>query len=228
MSLLERTWRLIRAQIRELSERGEDPEAVLEQTVLEMQQNLIEMRQAVAIAIATQKRTERQVAQNNAIAQQWRQRAQLALEKGEESLAREALTRGQSYQNSSRTLAEQIEQHRSVVHRLKQEMRALEDKIAAARNKKDLFIARARSAAVSQKMRELNGSVDSGSAVSAFERMEEKVLTLEAQSEAAAVGTDDLEEKFAALENTPNPDFPMNQMSGKLSDAESLSNSQQE
>lgn len=201
MGLLERTWRLIRANIRELVERAEDPESVLEKTVLEMQQNLIEMRSGVAIAIATQKRTERQMAQNSSIAQQWRQRAQLALEKGDEPLAREALLRGQTYQKNSQALQEQIAQQKSVVTKLKQDMGALENKIAEARNKKDLFVARARSAAASQKIQELSGEINTGAALRAFERMEEKVLSLEARSETTKITIDsDLEKKIAALE----------------------------
>lgn len=205
MGLLERIGRVFRANVGSLVDRAEDPEKVLEQTVLEMQENLIEMRQAVAGAIATQKRTERQMGQNRETAEQWRSRAQLALEKGNEDLAREALTKGRSYQQSAETLKAQIDQQRELVDRLKKDMRTLEAKISEAKTKKDLFIARARSAAASQKIRDLSDSVNTGGSLNAFERMEDKVWELEAQSEATeALETDDLEKKFAALEGADN------------------------
>ena len=202
MGLLGRTWRVIRANVNSLINQAEDPEKVLEQTVSEMQQHLIQMRQAVAQAIATQKRTERQLAQNQATTEQWRQRAQLALEQGNEHLAREALLRGQSAKTNAQALQPQLEQQGEIIARLKGDMRVLEEQISGAKTKKDMFIARARSAAASQKIRDLNDTVNTSSALNAFERMEEKVIGLEAQSEALNVlETDNVEKQFAALES---------------------------
>ena len=207
MSLLQRIWRVIRANFSDLVDRAEDPEKVIEQTVLEMQQNLIEMRQAVAQAIATQKRTERQLAQNKATAKQWRDRAQIALEKGNETLAKEALVRGQTYKSNAEALRSQLDQQKGVIERLKQDLRTLESKIADAKTKKDMYIARARSAAASQKIRELADSANTGSSLTAFERMEDKVMELEAYSDATqTLETDNLEKKFAALEGTERGD----------------------
>ena len=206
MGLLGRTWRVIRANVNSLINQAEDPEKVLEQTVSEMQQHLIQMRQAVAQAIATQKRTERQLAQNQATTEQWRQRAQLALEQGNEHLAREALLRGQSAKTNAQTLQSQLEQQGGIIARLKGDMRVLEEQISGAKTKKDMFIARARSAAASQKIRNLNDTVNTSSSLNAFERMEEKVIDLEAQSEALNVlETDNVEKQFAALESENAP-----------------------
>ena len=81
-------------------------------------------------------------------------------------------------------------------------MVTLESKLSEARSKKDLYIARARSAKASQQMNEMLGRVGTSKAMTAFERMEERVLQLEAQSEAMAeLGTDDLEKRFTALES---------------------------
>ncbi len=207
MGLLDRIWRVIRANINSLMNQAEDPEKILEQAVEDMQQDLISMRQGVAQAIATQKRTERQMAQNRATADQWRRRAQLALEKGDENLAREALARRQSYQNNAQTLQAQVEQQKEIINKLKQDMRTLETKISEAKTKKDMYIARARSAVASQKIQELSGNINTGSALSAFERMEEKVMELEAGSEAIGeLGADNLEKKFAALEGASDLD----------------------
>src|SRR4028119_2061677 len=93
MGLFDRLWRLIRANINSLVGAAEDPEKILEQAVMDMQEDLVQLRQAVAGAIATQKRTEQQYNKNQTEANNWQQRAQLALTKGDENLAREALTR---------------------------------------------------------------------------------------------------------------------------------------
>jgi phage shock protein A len=201
MGLIDRILRVIRANINALIGQAEDPEKILEQTVTDMQSDLVQLRQAVASAIATQKRTERQAIQAQSTAEEWYRRAQLALQQENETLAREALTKRKSYQETAAAMKAQIEQQNTVVVRLKQDMQTLESKIGEAKTKKDMYIARARSAQASQKINEMLGGINTSNSLSAFDRMEEKVLQLEAQSEAIAeLGTDDLQKKFAALE----------------------------
>ena len=200
MGLLDRILRVIRANFNSLISQAEDPEKILEQTVLDMQEELIQLRQAVAQAIATQKRTERQCSQAQTSADEWYRRAQLALQKGDETLAREALTRRKSYQETAAAMSSQISQQSAIVTQLKQNMMKLESKISEAKTKKDLYIARARSAKATQQINEMLGQVGTGSALQAFERMEDKVLQMEAQAEAVAeLGMDDLERRIAAL-----------------------------
>jgi phage shock protein A len=211
MGLLGRLGRVIKANINNFFQEAEDPEKILEDVVLEMQQNLIMMRQAVAQAIANQKRVERQMTQNQIAAQQWQQRAQLALEKGDEELAREALLRRSPYQKTAQALHNQIELQREIIDKLKQDMGILENKIIEAKTKKDLYIARARSAVASQKIHELAIGLKQGTTSEAFEKMEQKILELEAHSEMLTLTTSDsIEQKFKALErgspikSTPN------------------------
>jgi phage shock protein A len=200
MGLLDRIMRVIRANLNSLVSKAEDPEKILEQAVLDMQEDLIQLRQAVAQAIATQKRTERQYSQALTTADEWYKRAQLALQKGEDELAREALTRRKSYQETATGMKAQLDQQGGIVVQLKQNMGKLESKIAEAKTKKDLYIARARSAKASQQINDMLGRVGTGSAMEAFGRMEEKVLQLEAQSEAMAeLAVDDLEKQFEQL-----------------------------
>jgi phage shock protein A len=202
MGLFERIMRVIRSQINSLVSKAEDPEKILEQAVMDMQTDLIQVRQAVAQAIATQKRTERQYDQAKSTADEWYRRAQLALQKGDENLAKEALTRRQSYQQTANSLKGQIDGQQEIVGQLKNNMRGLESKISEARTKKDLYIARARSAQASEKLSEVLGNLSTSTSMSAFERMEEKVMQLEARSEAiASLGADDLEKQFSALES---------------------------
>jgi phage shock protein A len=200
MGLFDRLWRLIRANVNDLVSKAEDPEKLLEQAILDMQEDLIQMRQAVAQAIATQKRTERQSSQASSTAEEWYRRAQLALQKGDDNLAREALTRRKSYQDTADAMKAQLDQQLVVVNQLKQNLMKLESKISEARTKKDLLIAKARSAKASQQINEMLGRTTTGGAIDAMNRMEEKVLQLEAQAEAVAdLGSDDLERRIASL-----------------------------
>jgi len=217
MGLIDRILRIIRANLNALIGQAEDPEKILEQTVIDMQEDLIQLRQAVAAAIATQKRTERQAHQAQSTADQWYQRAQLALQQGNDVLAREALTKRKSYQETATAMTAQIEQQNSIVGRLKKDMQTLETKIAEARTKKDMYIARARSAQASARLNEMLGGINTSNSLNAFERMEEKVLQLEAQSEAIAeLGTDDLQKKFASLEASNDIDAELAAMKTQL------------
>jgi phage shock protein A len=205
MGLFGRLWRVIRANINSLISQAEDPEKILEQTVMDMQEDLVQLRQAVAQAIATQKRTERQSSQAKTTAEEWYRRAQLAFQKGEERLAREALTRRKSYLETEAAMSAQLEQQAQVVEQLRQNMRKLESKISEAKAKKDLFVARARSAQASERLNEILGNTSTGSALNAFEQMEDQVMQLEARSQAMAeLSGNDLEKQFDALEADDN------------------------
>ncbi len=216
MGLLDRISRLVRSNVNTLVNGAEDPEKILEQTVLEMQQDLVSMRQAVAQAIATQKRTERQCQQTERTAQEWYNRAQLALQKGDDSLAREALERRQTYSQTTQTLQPQISQQKEIVQQLKSNMGLLERKISEARTKKDMYISRARAAQSSARLHEMLTSNSPG-AVGAFEKMESRVLELEAEAEVAGtLGTDDVERQFAQLEGQGNVDAQLAEMKTKM------------
>ena len=120
MGLFDRVGRVVRANLNSLINQAEDPEKILEQVVSEMQSDLIQVRQAAAQAIAIHKRTERQASQADSTAEEWYRRAQLALQKGDETLARDALTRRQTYQDTAKALNSQLQQQNTVVVQLKQ------------------------------------------------------------------------------------------------------------
>ncbi|MBS3025772.1 MAG: PspA/IM30 family protein [Dolichospermum sp. DET50] len=202
MEVIQRILRVIRANFNSLISNAEDPEKILETAFMEMQENLVQLRQGVAQAIATQKRTERQAAAGESQGEEWYRRAQLALQQGNESLAREALTKRKFYQETATTLISQIQQQKDVVAKLKQDMRTLELKLAEIKTKKDMYIARARSAEASYRLQEMLTGTSTTSSLGALERMEEKVLQIEAQSEAMSqLGSDDLEKRFASLDS---------------------------
>ncbi|MCL2923582.1 MAG: PspA/IM30 family protein [Trichodesmium sp. MAG_R04] len=217
MGIIDHFWRVIRTSVKSLVSDTEDPEKLLELTLTDMQNNLVKLRQAVAQAIATQKRTERQCDQTQSNANEWYRRTQLALQKGQENLAREALMRRNSYQETATIMKVQIEQQKQVVEKLKQNMRQLGQKIDEAKLKKNMYIARARSAKASEKLNKMLGLVNTGNTRNAFEQMEEKIMQLEAQSEAMNdLEIDSLEKKFTSLEASNDVETELKAMKAQI------------
>ena len=217
MGLFDRLSRVVRANINDLVSKAEDPEKVLEQAVVDMQEDLVQLRQAVARAIATQKRTEQQYNKNQSEANTWQQRAQLALSKGDENLAREALVRKKSFADTATSLKTQLDQQSNNVTILKRNLIALESKISEAKTKKDMLKARANAAKAQQQLQESMNNIGTSSAMAAFERMEEKVAIAEAESETAAeLGGTGIEQQFAQLEASSGVDDELAAMKAQI------------
>ncbi|XP_017646677.2 membrane-associated 30 kDa protein, chloroplastic [Gossypium arboreum] len=203
MNLFDRFARVVKSYANALLSSFEDPEKILDQAVLEMNDDLVKMRQATAQVLASQKRLENKYKAAQLASEDWYRKAQLALQKGEEDLAREALKRRKSYADNANSLKAQLDQQQTVVDNLVSNTRLLESKIQEAKSKKDTLKARAQSAKTATKVNEMVGNVNTSNALSAFEKMEEKVLAMESEAEALGqLTTDDLEGKFALLEST--------------------------
>ncbi|KAL5222954.1 hypothetical protein ABZP36_027667 [Zizania latifolia] len=216
-NLFDRLSRVVRSYGNAVLSSFEDPEKILDQAVLEMNDDLTKMRQATAQVLASQKRLENKYKAAEQASDDWYRRAQLALQKSDEDLAREALKRRKSYADDASSLRAQLDQQKGVVENLISNTRLLESKIAEAKQKKDTLKARAQTAKTATKVSEMLGNVNTSSSLSAFEKMEEKVMAMESQAEALGqLGTDDLEGKFALLE-TSSVDDDLAQMKKELS-----------
>ena len=217
MGLLDRLSRLLRANLNAFVSEAEDPIKILDQSVADMQEDLVKLRQAVAMAIASQKRLENQALQSKDQVKNWFSRAELALKKGEEDLAREALTRKKTFQETFESLSIQLQTQNGQVEKLKKSLLLLERKIAEARTKKDMLKARAQAAKAQQKIQSAVGDLGSKSAMAAFERMEDKVEALEASGQAAfELAGEDLESKFAALEGGDDIEIELETLRSRL------------
>ncbi len=203
MGFFDRLSRLLRANLNDLVSKAEDPAKILDQSLADMQADLVKLRQAVATAIASQRRLQNQAEQADSQAKAWYQRAETALKKGEEALAREALSRRKTYQDTATALSNQVNSQSGQVETLKKSLTALEAKIAEAKTKKDMLKARAQAAQAQEQIQTAVSNLGTNNAMAAFEQMEEKVLSLEARSQAAAeLAGADLESQFAALEGS--------------------------
>ena len=217
MGFFDRLSRLFRANLNDLVSRAEDPVKILEQSVSDMQSDLVKLRQAVSIAIASQKRLKNQSDQAETQISTWYERAELALKKGEEDLAREALSRRKTCQESSKGLISQLQAQEGQVEMLKRSLLTLEGKIAQAKTKKDMLKARAQAAKAQEQLQSAVGNMGANSSMAAFDRMEEKVQSLEASSQASAeLAGVDLESKFAALESGQDVENELSELRLKL------------
>ncbi len=190
MSLFDRLVNVVRSNLNSLLREGEDPEKIIEATIEELEQQVISQRQSLAGAIALQKRTERQSNQYQAQAQEWYRRAQIALRQGQEQLAKDCLQRRQAYLQQAQLLDNQITSQLTIIGQLKEQLRLLETKVTEMKLKKDLYLAKYRSAATSQTLAQFNHH-------RVLDQIEQKILELEAQTE---LNRDPLEAKFQNLE----------------------------
>ncbi|MEA5580948.1 PspA/IM30 family protein [Nodularia harveyana UHCC-0300] len=220
MGLFDRIRRVVSSNLNDLVNKAEDPEKMLEQAILEMQEDLVQLRQGVAQAIAAQKRTEKQYNDAQNEINKWQRNAQLALQKGDESLARQALERKKSFSDTGMALKTSLDQQSTQTETLKRNLIQLESKISEAKTKKEMLKARITSAKAQEQLEGMVRGLNSSSAMSAFERMEEKVMMQEARAQAGAeLAGADLETQFAQLESSDVDDELAALKAGMLSPA---------
>lgn len=202
-NLFGRIGRVAKSYANSIVSSAEDPEKMLDQTVNEMQEDLVKMRQASAQVMASQKQLEAKYNQAQATADDWYRRAQLALQKGDEELAKEALKRKKSFQENADGLKAQFAAQKTATDKLIANTRLLEQKLSEAKSKKDTLKARAASAKTAQQVTDMVGGISTSSAMAAFDKMEEKVMRMEAEADAsmAISSGDTLAAEFALLES---------------------------
>ncbi len=206
MGIFSRLGTLIKSNINDLINRAEDPEKMLNQVLLEMQQQLVEAKKSVAVAIADEKKLHKQYNAELDKAKEWERKAMLAVRAGDDSLARQALVRKQEYENISQQYQQQWIAQKGAVDKLKDALRLLNNKIEEAKRKKNILIARKKRAEAQQQIASTMQGLGDTSAFDTFERMSDQINLLEAEAEAGAelageLSGDSLESKFLALES---------------------------
>ena len=194
MALLERVSTLVRANLNDLIDKAEHPEKMIKQVILDMQNQLLQVKTQVAIAIADQHLLDKKKKENEERVADWMRKAELAVDKKQDDLARAALQRVESYRELSESFAQQVEN-------LKSALRNLEQKLTEAQAKADLLVAQHRRARAVGKASDAKMAAGNGSSANAFNRMKHKVAHAEAHSNAKAeIAADDMEDRLAALE----------------------------
>jgi phage shock protein A len=208
MGIFERMRTVISSNINDMINKAENPEKMLNQLVLDMNEQMIESKKAVAMAIADEKKLEREATENKRQADDWEKKAMIAVRAGRDDLAKEALVRKQEYEGYAAQLFTQWQAQKESVEKLKVSLRELQNKIDEASRKKNILIARAKRAEAQDKINKTMSSLSGNkSAFDTFDRMSKKVDEIEARAEATkeledATSGATLERQFAQLEQS--------------------------
>jgi phage shock protein A len=200
MALLERVSMLIRANLNDLIDKSEDPEKMIKMVILDMQNQLMQVKTQVAIAIADQHLLDKKQKENEGAAAEWLRKAEFAVEKQQDDLARAAIDRSMSYKGMAENYSQQVLDQHTQVEELKSALFKLEKKLAEAQSRADLLIAQSRRARTMSKATDArtNGN---GHAAATFDRLKNKTQREEAiaQAKVELLG-ESVEDRFAALE----------------------------
>lgn len=207
MAILDRITMVIRSNLNALINQAEDPEKMLDQILIDMRQQLQEAKREVAVAIADEKRLAAQVEAGLDQAQEWDRRAVLAVQRGEDDLAREALRRKAEQEQLAASYKTQWEAQKTSTDNLKNALRALSEKIEEAARKRNLLVARQKRAQAQKHIHEVMSGLSDTSAFEAFDRMAARVDQVEAQAAATVEISQELsgettEQRFRALEGS--------------------------
>lgn len=207
MGIFDRLRTVVSSNINDMINKAENPEKMLNQVLLDMNEQMIESKKAVAMAIADEKKLEREVGENKTQAAEWERKAVIAVKANRDDLAKEALVRKQEYEGYVAQLSTQWQAQKESVEKLKDSLRQLQTKIDEASRKKNILIARAKRAEAQEKINKTMSSLSGNkSAFDTFERMSKKVDEIEAKAEAhkeleEATSGASLEKQFAELES---------------------------
>jgi phage shock protein A len=201
MALLERVSTLVRANLNDLIDKAEEPEKMIKQVILDMQNQLLQVKTQVAIAIADQHLLDKRHRENEEKTTEWMRKAELAVSKKEDDLARAALHRVESYREMATSFSQQVGDQKAQVENLKSALRKLEQKLAEAQAKSDVLIAQHRRARAVGKAQDARAAIGDRSKAAAFDRMKRKVAHNEAVSQAKSeLGDEDIEDRLTAFE----------------------------
>ncbi|PSB00426.1 PspA/IM30 family protein [Merismopedia glauca] len=213
MGWLESVRNSIQTNFRNFGQLDPDPEVVLRDNIAQMQQESLLVRQALAHAIAIHRRAERKCCADKLAEQEWHRRAQVAIQAGNEELARQALTKSKSYQETAQFLSMQLDEQQEMTSQIKQRLERIETLIREAKTTGELLMMRSNSAQASTQLEEMLYEFRSGKILRAFEQVEDKVLQLEAESEAiASLSTDELESRFLSLSDADEIELQLKAM----------------
>jgi phage shock protein A len=201
MPLLERVGMLLRSNLNDLIERAEDPEKLCKQLVLDMENQLMQVKTQVAMALADQHLLNKKKKEHTDAVDDWRRKAQVAVEKQKDDLARAALERSLQSEQLAAGLAQQLEDQAAETELLRNAYQRLERKLSETRSACDMLITQSRRARATVKANAARGS-GSGQKSAAVARLKESVERMQASNVAShmLLETESVEDRIGALE----------------------------
>ena len=230
MGIFSRLGSLIKSNVNDAINKAEDPEKMLNQVILEMNQSLVEAKKQVAVAIADEKRLAKQLEAAQVNGKEWEKKAMMAVRAGDDGLAKEALNRKVEHDKLTAEYQKQHQLQKDATDKLKNALRGLQGKIDDARRKKDLLLARQKRAEAQQSIQKTLSNLGNNSAFDTFDRMSQRVDQMESEAEAQAdlqleqgMGAGGLDDKFAQLEAMSGTDDALAALKAKMGLAPAVS-----
>ncbi|MBK6535020.1 MAG: PspA/IM30 family protein [Deltaproteobacteria bacterium] len=221
MGIFGRLASLIKSNLNDLISKSEDPEKMLNQVILEMNTQLGEAKKQVALAIADEKRLAKQFETEKATAEEWERKAMMAVRAGDDGLAKEALLRQREHESLSAEFERQWQKQKTAVEQLKTALKTLNNKIEEAKRKKNVLVARKKRAEAQKAIHETMQGLSNDSAFDTFNRMEEKIVQMEAEADAQTevaeqYSGDALSQRFKDLEVSKGADMALDELKRKM------------
>jgi phage shock protein A len=201
MGIFTRFRDIISSNINAILDKAEDPEKLIKLMIREMEDTLVEIKAACAGAMASSKKVQRQLVTLQDRIQYWEQKAQLAVSKGRDNLAREALVEKRRYTRRIDGLENELTEHNLLVEQYQADIRQLEDKLKSARDKQRLLVQRHIHASQKIQAQEEIRRVDSAAAMMKFDELENRIERMEAEGDLVNFGKQSaLDAEFEALD----------------------------
>jgi phage shock protein A len=201
MAVLERVATLVRANLNDLIDRAEDPEKMIKQVILDMENQLVQVKTQVAIAMADQHLLQKKQSEHEDKEGEWKRKEELAVDKGQDDLARAALERYQSLSKLAESFTKQLADQKGQVDTLRRALDQLDQKLGEARGKSDVMLAQHRRARALEKANDAQLAIGANGPVADFERLKTRVQRSEAVSQAKSeLVADDVDRRLDALE----------------------------
>jgi phage shock protein A len=217
MALMERVTTLLRANLNDLISKAEDPEKMLKQLVLDMENQLLQVKTQVAIALADQHMLEKKTAEHEMATATWKNKAALAITKDREDLAREALERSLSHMELGQSFSQQLEDQRAEAEALRSAFLKLQQKLTETRGHCELLIAEHRRARAVSKSQQAHAAARTIKGTASIEKYKSGIHTQQAVNVATRELTsgDSLEDRFATLEREQRVEALLEELKNK-------------
>ncbi|MEW5772393.1 MAG: phage shock protein PspA [Thermodesulfobacteriota bacterium] len=200
MGVFSRFKDIVSSNLNSLLDKAEDPRKLIRLMIQEMEETLVELKAGCAKSMADRKTLDRELAAAESLAETWEDRAALAVDKGRDDLAREALAEKRRFLDRADGLRAEAVHLDELVAQAREDIGRLDEKLAAARDKQRLLVSRHARASARLRAGEKARPVDNGDAMLRFDQFERRIERLEAEAELSAPrSSSGLEREFAAL-----------------------------
>jgi phage shock protein A len=216
MGLLERVSTLIRANLNDMIDRAEDPEKMIKQVIVDMENQYLQVKTQVAVSIADQHMLEKKLREHQDAAKDWMRKAELAVDKNQDDLARAAIERMQTSQRMAGSFQEQVNDQSAQVETLKGALVKLEQKLDEAKSKRELLLARHRRSVSMGKAAKAQSELGTQSKSVTFDRLKDRVSHNEAVANAEVeMVTDEMGERLVRFERDTEVERLLSEMKNR-------------